>query len=337
MKKKIILAGGTGLIGRLLARHFRSEGYQVIVLTRGRDRSENGIEHVHWAPPGPIGLRDRLEGAAAVIGLNGASVDNRYTKANKWEIIHSRISSTIAIGDAIKRCIDPPELWIQLSTATIYRHAEDRPMDQFTGEIGNGFSVEVARTWEAVAQAALDPDRKRTRLVLLRSAMVLSTLGGVLPRLAALTRIGLGGRHGSGEQFVSWIHGKDLVRAIEFIMHSQKAEGVYDLAAPEPVRDRMLMEALRAHIRPWVHFPKPKWMLEVGAFFMRTETELILKSRRVVPTRLLQEGFEFDLPGITSALVDLLGRKEQPSSRPVNIAPSLAGGACEQDRAWPIS
>ncbi len=190
-----------------------------------------------------------------MIGLNGASVDSRYTKARKWEILHSRISSTIALGDAIQRCSEPPVMWLQLSTATIYRHAEDRPMDQYTGEIGNGFSVEVARTWEAVAQAAVKSDRKRTRLVLLRSAMVLSPLGGVLPRLASLTRIGLGGRHASGEQFVSWIHGRDMVRAIEFILRSPDAEGVYDLAAPGPVRDRMLMEALRAHLRPWIHFP----------------------------------------------------------------------------------
>ena len=333
MKKKIILAGGTGLIGRILARHFSSEGHQVIVLTRGRDRSENGIEYVHWDPGDPIGIRDRLEGAAAVIGLNGASVDSRYTPARKWEIIHSRIATTIAIGDAIGKCVDPPAVWLQLSTATIYRHAEDRPMDQYTGEIGTGFSVEVARTWEAVANAAIRGDRKRTRLVLLRSAMVLSTLGGVLPRLASLTRIGLGGRNGAGEQFVSWIHERDLARAIEFIMCSSGAEGIYDLAAPEPVRDRVLMEALRAHMHPPFHFPKPVWMLEIGAFLLRTETELILKSRRVVPTRLIGEGFEFDFPGITCALVDLLGRKHGPSSRPVNIATSLAGGAHERDRA----
>lgn len=309
MKKKIILAGGTGLIGRLLAANFKELGHEIIVLTRGDDRLVNGITYRHCDPEDSDRIQECLQGAWAVIGLNGASVDSRYTKSRKWEIIHSRISSTIAIGDAIKRCSDPPEIWMQLSTATIYRHAEDRPMDQFTGEIGTGFSVEVARTWEAVANAAIQSGRKRTRLVLLRSAMVLSPLGGVLPTLASLTRIGLGGRHSSGEQFVSWIHGKDMVRAIEFIMRSPDAEGVYDLAAPEPVRDRMLMEALRAHLRPWIQFPKPKWMLEIGSFFMRTETELILKSRRVVPTRLLREGFQFQFPGITSALVDLLGRR----------------------------
>ena len=309
MKKKIILAGGTGLMGRILAPHFRNEGYTVIVLTRGKDRSVNGIDHVHWDPEKPKDIHQHLEGAQAVLGLNGATVDSRYTKARKWQIMHGRICSTIALGDAIAQCEHPPQVWVQLSTATIYRHAEDRTMDQFTGEIGSGFSVEVARTWEAVARAAARSDRERTRLVLLRSAMVLSPLGGVLPRLAQLARIGLGGRNASGEQFVSWIHGKDLVRAIGFLIGT-KAEGVYDLAAPEPVRDRVLMERIRAQVGAPFHFPKPEWMLELGAFLMRTETELILKSRRVVPTRLLREGFAFSFPGITSALVDLLGRKD---------------------------
>jgi uncharacterized protein len=305
MNKTIVLAGGTGLIGRLLATHFLGDGYAVTVLTRGRDRSANGITYRHWDPDQPTGLRDVLEGAHAVVGLNGASVDSRYTAARQWKILHSRIASTLALGDALRQCTDPPRIWIQLGTATIYRHAEDRPMDQFTGDYGSGFSVEVARSWEAVAEAGAR-QLQRTRLVLLRSAMVLDMRGGVLPRLAALTRAGLGGRNGSGEQFVSWIHGEDLVRAVQFIMDRPEAAGVYDLAAPEPVRDRMLMEALRAHLRPWIHFPKPRWMLEIGAFLMRTETELILKSRRVVPARLRREGFVFRFPSITPALVDLL-------------------------------
>ncbi len=310
MNEKIILAGGTGLIGRLLTAHFKDLGHEVVVLTRGRDRTANGVRYINWDPELPGSIHKQFEGALAVFGLNGASVDSRYTKARKWEILHSRIASTMAIGDAIKRCSTPPPIWIQLSTATIYRHAEDRPMDQFTGEIGSGFSVEVARTWEAVAEAQARelPD---TRLVLLRSAMVLSRLGGVIPRLSSLTRLGMGGRDGRGEQFVSWIHGQDLVRAVQHIMDDPQASGLYDLAAPEPVRDRLLMEMLRAHLRPFIHFPKPKWMLEVGSFFLRTETELILKSRRVVPTRLLQEGFEFRYPGITSALVDLLGERKE--------------------------
>ena len=150
MKKKIILAGGTGLIGRLLATHFNNRQYEVVVLTRCSSSEMNGIRFNHWDPEAPTDLHKIIDGAHALIGLNGASVDSRYTKARKWEIIHSRIAPTMAISDAIRKCTAPPLQWLQLSTATIYRHAEDRPMDQFTGDIGSGFSVEVARTWEAV-------------------------------------------------------------------------------------------------------------------------------------------------------------------------------------------
>ncbi|MEZ4738588.1 MAG: TIGR01777 family oxidoreductase [Flavobacteriales bacterium] len=306
--KHIVLAGGTGLMGRILTAHFKAKGIPVIILTRGKNREVKGISHIQWDPEHPRDLEQHLNGALAVIGLNGATVDRRYNAKGKWRILHSRLRSTLALGDAIARCSDPPEAWLQLSTATIYRHADDRPMDQYTGELGEGFSVEVARSWEAVTKSFRLPS---TRTVLLRSAMVMSPFGGVLPRLVQLTRAGLGGRHGDGEQFVSWIHGNDLCRAMEHILQQKEAVGVYDLAAPEPARDGYLMEQLRARYRPLLALPQPRWMLELGAFFLRTETELILKSRRVVPTRLLREGFRFEHPGITEALVDLLGDHSQ--------------------------
>jgi uncharacterized protein len=304
MKKPIVLAGGSGLIGRLLAQHFTAQGHPVVVLTRGKERRAHGIEYRTWDPENPIELHRELDGAHAVIGLAGASVDRRYNAAGKWNILHSRLSSTLAIGDAIARCTEPPEVWVQLSTATIYRHAEERPMDQYTGELGTGFSVEVARSWEALANSF---DLPHTRTTLLRCAMVMSQLGGVLPKLVQFTRMGLGGRHGSGDQYMSWIHGQDLCRAVQHILDRPDAAGVYDVAAPEPTRDGYLMAQLRARFTPLLALPQPKWLLELGAFFMRTETELLLKSRRVVPTRLLREGFTFRYPGITSALLHSLG------------------------------
>ena len=303
-RNHIVLAGGTGLMGRILTAHFTAKGIAVIVLTRGKSTECNGVCHVQWDPEHPRDLEQHLNGAKAVIGLNGATVDRRYNAKGKWTILHSRLSSTLALGDAIKRCSDPPEAWLQLSTATIYRHAADRPMDQYSGEIGEGFSVEVARTWEAVANSF---ELSKTRTVLLRSAMVMSPLGGVLPRLVQLTRAGLGGKHASGEQFVSWIHADDLCSAIDHILRKDDASGVYDLAAPEPTRDGYLMEQLKARFRPLIALPQPRWLLQLGAYILGTETELILKSRRVVPTRLLREGFRFEHPGITEALVDLLG------------------------------
>lgn len=321
MKKPIILAGGSGLIGRLLAQHFKAQGHPVVVLTRGKARLAHEIEYRIWDPERAADLHLHMEGAYAVVGLAGATVDRRYNAKGKWEILHSRLRSTLAVGDAIARCSDPPELWLQLSTATIYRHAEDQAMDQYSGELGTGFSVEVARSWEAAAQSI---DLPHTRLAILRCAMVMSPLGGVLPRLVQLTRSGLGGRHGSGDQFVSWIHGHDLCRAVQHIMDRPDAVGVYDLAAPEPTRDGYLMAQLRARFRPWLALPQPKWMLELGAFLLRTESELVLKSRRVVPTRLLREGFTFRYPGITSALMELL----PPHDRPV--ATSLVAGTRKQ-------
>lgn len=307
MNKPIVLAGGSGLIGRLLARHYQALGHPVVVLTRSKAHKAHGVEYRTWDPEDPGDLHHHLEGAHAVIGLAGATVDRRYNAGGKWTILHSRLSSTLAIGDAILRCTDPPDTWVQLSTATIYRHAEDRAMDQFTGELGSGFSVEVARSWEAVTTSFHLP---RTRTALLRCAMVMSPLGGVLPRLVQLTRLGLGGQHGHGGQYVSWIHGTDLCAAVQHILDDPLGAGVYDLAAPEPTTDRYLMEQLRARFRPWIALPQPRWMLELGAWLLRTETELVLKSRRVVPTRLLQEGFRFRYPGITSALVDLLARPD---------------------------
>jgi uncharacterized protein len=313
MKKPIILAGGSGLIGRLLVKHFKAQGHPVVVLTRGKERKMDGIEYRTWDPEIPGDLHHQLEGALAVIGLAGATVDRRYTATGKWNILHSRLSSTLAIGDAILRCTDPPEVWVQLSTATIYRHAEDRNMDQYDGEIGKGFSVEAARSWEAMARSFQLP---RTRLAIIRCAMVLSTLGGVLPRLVQLTRLGLGGRHGSGEQFVSWIHGTDLCHAVQHILDHGDAAGIYDLAAPEPARDGYLMALLSSHLRPCIALPQPRWSIRLGAWLIRTEAELVLKSRRVVPTRLLREGFIFRYSGVASALVDLLAsRSGSPSLR----------------------
>lgn len=303
MKKPIILAGGSGLIGRLLAQHLSKQGQYVVVLTRDRSGERNGITHRHYDPEDPNSLIPHLEDAQAVVGLAGATVDRRYDARGKWNIMHSRTASTLALGDAIAMCQKPPQVWVQMSTATIYRHATDRPMDQYTGELGSGFSVEVARSWEAVASSFSLP---HTRTVLLRSAMVMSPLGGVLPRLVQLTRMGLGGRHGSGDQFVSWIHAEDLCRAVEHVLQHAEAHGIYDLAAPEPVRDGYLMAQLAANLRPLVALPKPRWMLEAGAWLLRTETELVLKSRRVVPTRLLREGFAFRFPGMTAALMQLL-------------------------------
>jgi len=253
-----------------------------------------------------------LEDAGAVINLAGRSVDCRYTARNRRLILESRIESTRVLGEAIAACQRPPPVWLNASTATIYRHSFDRPMDEATGEIGatpearDAFSIEVATAWEtALDRAPTGPVRK----VALRAAMVLGRHGGVFPVLRRLVRFGLGGRMGTGRQYMSWIHAEDFCRAVTWILDHPGIRGPINLAAPEPVPNATFMAAMRRHCGVPVGLPATRWMLEAGALVLRTETELMLKSRRVVPGRLLTEGFRFRFPSLDSALDDLVHRK----------------------------
>jgi len=256
-----------------------------------------------------------LEGADAVINLAGRNVNCRYTEANRREILESRIRTTQLIGQAIAQATHPPALWINASTATIYRHALDRPMDEATGELGGAeddapstwrFSIDVATGWE---RAFFEASTPRTRKIAIRSAMTMSPdKGGVFDVLLRLVRVGLGGSAGSGRQFVSWIHDIDFVRAIEFLIEHKEWQGAVNLAAPNPLPNRDFMRDLRKAWGASIGLPAARWMLEAGALFLRTETELILKSRRVVPGRLLSAGFGFQFPDWPAAAKDLVSR-----------------------------
>lgn len=306
----IVLAGGTGTMGRILQDHFRDKGYRVLVLTRspGKHRAP-GVEFQHWDGRTIGTWASELEGATAVINLAGRSVDCRYTAQNKALITNSRVDATTVLGQAIAACQHPPPVWINMSTATIYRHAEDRPMDEATGDIGSGFSVGVARAWE---QAFFDHRRSGVRQVAVRCAMVFDRQGGAFPTLTQLTRMGMGGQHGNGRQYMSWVHAADVARFFQWLIDNPTVEGVINLSAPEPITDRVLSGLLRARIKPWVALPSPAWLLSIGAFFLRTETELVLKSRRVVPTKALALGFRFQFPAIEPALDDLFAHAQHP-------------------------
>ncbi len=309
MKKKIILAGGTGTMGLILQKHFAERGDQVVVLTRRPGIKQHSLAHmVHWDAQSLGAWAGELEGADVVINLAGRSVDCRYTPANKAQILNSRVDATRVLGTAIAKCASPPKLWINLSTATIYRHAEDRDMDEETGELGNGFSVDVAKAWEDEFFRHVP---ERTRQVAVRCAMVFSHHGGAFPRFTQLTRFGLGGYHASGQQFVSWVHEADVSGFFQWLIDTPNAFGTINLASPKPLRETDLMRALRDRIKPWIHFNVPGWMLTIGAFFLRTETELVLKSRRVVPTRAQQLGYIFQYPSISRALDELFGQRAQ--------------------------
>lgn len=306
----IVLAGGAGYLGRILTDYLVRHGRPVVVLTRNANVFAPDtplVRYVRW--DGETVTHEwarELEGAAAVVNLAGRSVNCRYHARNRRDIYESRLRSTRAVGEAIARCENPPPVWLNSSSATIYRHAEDREMDEARGEIGDGFSVDVCRKWEAELAAA--PTPPGVRKVALRTAMVLDPAeGGVLEAFTNLARRGLGGAMAGGRQYVSWIHSADFCAAVEWLMERDDLAGPVNLAAPEPVTNTRLMSVLRRAVGRPFGLPAARWMLEVGALLMGTESELIVKSRRVVPGRLLASGFAFRFPEIEGAVADLLG------------------------------
>jgi hypothetical protein len=311
---KIVLPGGTGLIGTTLARAFARDGHKVTVLGR-RPAPSSQWTTLAWTPTALGPWTTELEGADAVINLAGRSVNCRYTPENRKQIMDSRVLSTRLVGEAIRRCRKPPRTWLQSSTATIYSHRYDAPNDEETGILDEPgfnapdtwkFSVDVAKSWEREANECVLPD---TRKVLLRTAIVLSPeSGGAFDILLRLVRYGLGGQAGDGRQFVSWIHDEDVVRAIYWLLAKDSIQGAVNLAAPNPVPNGEFMRTLREEWGVRVGLPAPEWLLEIGARLIRTETELILKSRRVVPGILTGSGFTFDFPGWREGARDLCQR-----------------------------
>jgi NAD dependent epimerase/dehydratase family enzyme len=315
---RAVLAGASGFIGGVLRRELAAEGYDIALIGRSADA-------VGWHDQAAID--SVIDGASIVINLAGKSVDCRYTERNRVEISRSRVDTTTALRQSIARVASPPPLWLNSSTATIYRHAEDRPQTESTGEIGRGFSVSVAEDWEAAFFAG---ELEKTRRVALRMAIVLGH-GGALVPLERVARLGLGGtqhdgwwfrslfgsaarrragvwhekRGTKGLQKFSWVHVDDVVSIVRFIRDRPNIEGAVNVAAPEPGDNRRLMALLRRNVGAPVGLPAFRWMLEVAMWVLRTETELILKSRWVVPERLTNAGYVFRHSSLDEALVDL--------------------------------
>lgn len=308
---RVVIGGSTGFMGKYLAPRFRAAGREVVTISRSR-------ADIAWGDQDAI---DRaVDGASLVIGLAGKSVNCRYTPENRAEIFRSRLDTTASLSTAIARSDNPPPLWVNSSTATIYRHAEDRPMTESTGEIGTGFSVEVAKAWE---RALFADDLPATRRVALRSTIVLGH-GGVLGPLKNLARLGLGGAQYDGwwpvskarraagtghfpgakrgRQKFSWVHVDDVARIIDFLEEHPELDGPVNAASPNPVDNVTFMAAVRRLLGVRIGPPMPRWMLEIGAIGIRTETELILKSRWVLPEKLDAAGFEFRYPELDDAV-----------------------------------
>jgi hypothetical protein len=313
---RVVIPGGSGQVGSMLAGYFQERGHHVTVLTRGPYTAT--WQTVHWDGVNPGEWVETLEGADVVIHLSGRSVNCRATARNKCEMYDSRIGPTRLLGRVIAAMAYPPRLWMNASTATIYRHALDRPMDEATGEIGGGemiskrrrapekwnWTVDLVKNWEAALYESPTPN---TRRIAMRTSLVFSPApGNIFAVLSNLVRLGLGGTQGNGRQYVSWMHETDYARAVEFLIEHDEIEGPVNLAAPNPVPNREFMAALRdAWDRP-NGLPAPAPLIALGAVFLRTEPELVLKSRRVVPGRLLDAGFEFDFPEWPEAATDLV-------------------------------
>lgn len=315
---KIVLPGGSGQVGTILARAFHARGDEVVVLTRNPS-ARSAWRSVRWDGRSASEWRKEINGAEVVVNLAGRSVNCRYGSANRREIMNSRVDSTRALGDAIREAKQPPRVWLQASTATIYAHRYEAPNDEIDGIIGGAeegapdtwrFSIEVAKAWELAATESRPP--AATRLVLMRSALTLSPdPGGIFSMLLGLVRLGLGGTAGDGRQFVSWIHEHDFVRAVRWLIDRDDLNGAINIAAPNPLPQAEFMRVLRAAYGMPIGLPATKWMLELGAIILRTETELILKSRRVAPRRLLESGFQFAYPNWPEAAAELCQRWRQ--------------------------
>ena len=313
---KYVLPGGTGRVGQLLSRALRREGHEVVILSREArpDKAMPGVRVVAWdgRTLGPWAAE--IDGADVVINLAGRSVDCRYNERNLDVMMRSRTESTRVVGAAIAAARVPPRVWLQAGTATVYAHRFDQPNDEATGLMGGNEpgvpalwqkSVAIGQAWEAELAAAVTP---RTRKVALRTAMVMSPdRGGVFHVLARHCRLGFG-RFGDGRQYVSWIHEDDFAAAILFLAEHDELASAVNLCAPEPLPNRDFLAALHAALGRKLAVPVPEWALEIGTFFLRTETELILKSRRVVPGRLLAAGFVFRFPKWADAARDLVQR-----------------------------
>ena len=307
---KVVIPGGSGQVGTVLARAFQADGHEVVVLSRQPENRPWRV--VGWDGSTLSDWQGEIDGCDVVINLAGRSVNCRYTAANRQEILASRVLSTRVVGQAIAGAPRPPRVWLQASTATIYAHRYDAPNDEFTGILGGDeqdapetwrFSIAVASAWERAFDEAMTD---RTRKVALRSAITLSPdRGGIFDTLFGLARRGLGGRAGDGRQFMSWIHHEDFVAAVRFLIDRDDVAGVVNVASPQPLPNAEFMRVLREASRAPFGLPATEWMVKIGAIFMRTESELVLKSRRVVPARLLEHGFTFKYPHWKDAARDL--------------------------------
>ena len=302
--QKIILAGGNGYLGTLLAEYYKPLTVEIIILSRHPKAADDNVRTLVWDGKAEGDWVNELEGADLLINLCGKNVNCRYNLKNKQEILDSRINPTRLLGEVVAKLKNPPKLWINAASATIYRHAEDRPQDEYTGEIGEGFSGNICTAWEKMV---LSVDTPKTRKVALRIGIVFGKSDAVFPRLLNLVKMGFGGKQGNGRQYVSWIHEQDLAAITQWLIEHPEMNGAINAVSPKPVPNAEQMRIIRKAYGMPFGLPAPAWLLEIGSLLIGTETELILKSRWVLPKRLLDAGYKFKYPGMRKAVEECLG------------------------------
>lgn len=296
---KIIIAAGTGFLGKNLEKYFTEKGNEVYILTRNPKRKNE----IHWDAKTLGEWKNLIENSDVVINLTGKSVDCRYTEKNKREIYSSRIESTRVLQKAVDQCINKPKIWLNASSATIYTHSETQLNTEKNGIIGDDFSMNICKSWE---KEFFTVKNENVRKVALRTSIVLGNNGGAFPKLKLITKLGLGGKQGRGNQNVSWIHIDDFCRAIEHIIDNKNRDEIINITAPNPLSNEEFMRKLRKEMKIPFGINAPVWQLKIASIFLKTETELLLKSRNVYPEKLIKNGFQFSYPDIESAFKNLI-------------------------------
>lgn len=296
---KIIIAAGTGFLGKNLEKYFKDHGHEVLILTRNPKQKNE----INWDAKTLGDWQNSLESADVLINLAGKSVDCRYTEENKREILASRINSTKVLQEAVDQCTKKPKVWLNSSSATIYNHSETHLNTENEGIIGDDFSMNICKSWE---QEFFKTETANVRKVALRTSIVLGNNGGAFTKVKMITKLGLGGKQGRGNQNVSWIHIEDFCRAVEFVIDNENLSGKINITAPNPLSNEEFMLKLRREIKIPFGLNAPVWQLEIASIFLGTETELLLKSRNIYPEKLLQSGFKFNYPTVETAFQNLI-------------------------------